>query len=105
MTRANIEHRNMWQITSNAASRPVCVWDWCRLNHVSRPCLYRWLAKFRDEGPGRFPCRNAATMDWLEIASYGLADAKGIVPYRMNRGHADHTFPTFLVDISRQQPR
>lgn len=44
-------------------------------------------------------------MDWLEIASYGLADAKGIVPYRMNRGHADHTFPTFLVDISRQQPR
>lgn len=25
------------------------------------------------------------------------------LPYRMNRGHADHTFPTSLVDICRQQ--
>ena len=81
MTQANIERRNMWaDRIERCLSSSMSVGNWCRLNHVSRSCLYRWLAKFRDEEPGRFPRGNAATTDWLEITRGGLADAKGIVP-------------------------
>lgn len=81
VTQGNIERRNMWaDRIERCLSSSMSVGDWCRLNHVSRSCLYRWLAKFREEEPERFPRRNAATTNWLELTRGGIADAKGIVP-------------------------
>lgn len=49
---------------------------WCKLNHVGRSSLYVWLARSREEEPGRFPRRNAATLNWIELTRGGLVDSK-----------------------------
>ena len=50
------------------------------LNKVSESNLYRWMACFREEEPGRFPRRSSKGSDWAKVARAGIADAKAIVP-------------------------
>lgn len=54
--------------------------EWCMLNKVSESNLYRWMACFREEEPGRFPRRSSKGSDWAKVARAGIADAKAIVP-------------------------
>lgn len=51
-----------------------------KLNHLRESRLYRWLVRLRKEEPGRFPRRNAAMANRLEITGGGIANAKSIVP-------------------------
>lgn len=81
MTQTGIERRNKWaDRIERCLSSSMSIEEWCKLNHVSRSALYSWLAKFRREEPGRFPRRNSATTNWLEVTRGGTADAKSIVP-------------------------
>lgn len=81
MTQASIDCRNMWaERIERCLSSSMSIERWCKLNHVGRSSLYAWLARFREEEPGRFPRRNAATLNWIELTRGGLADSKAIVP-------------------------
>ena len=81
MTQASIDRRNMWaERIERCLSSNMSIECWCKLNHVGRSSLYAWLARFREEEPGRFPRRNAATLNWIELTRGGLADSKAIVP-------------------------
>ena len=81
MAQTSVERRNMWAgRIERCLDSGMAVKRWCELNHVSKSSLYNWMARFREEEPGRFPRRNAATTDWLEITRGGLADARAIVP-------------------------
>ena len=51
----------------------MAVGEWCSLNKVSRSSLYRWLAVFRDEDPGRFAGKNSETSGWVKAAREGIA--------------------------------
>lgn len=77
MTQASIDCRNMWtERIERCLSSSMSIERWCKLNHVGRSGLYAWLARFREEEPGRFPRRNAATLNWIELTRGGLADSK-----------------------------
>lgn len=81
MTQASIDRRNMWaERIERCLSSSMSIESWCKLNRVSRSSLYAWLARFREEEPGRFPRRNASTSNWIELTRGGLADSKAIVP-------------------------
>lgn len=81
MTQASIDRRNMWaERIERCLSSSMSIERWCKLNHVGRSSLYAWLARFREEEPGRFSRRNAATLNWIELTRGGLADSKAIVP-------------------------
>lgn len=81
MTLASIDRRNMWaERIEWCLSSSMSIERWCKLNHVVRSSLYAWLARFREEEPGRSPRRNAATLNWIELTRGGLADSKAIVP-------------------------
>ena len=47
---------------------------------MSKLSLYKRLAVFRDEGPGRFAGKNSETSGWVKATSDGLAAAKAVVP-------------------------
>lgn len=81
MTQASINCKNMWtERIERCLSSSMSIERWCKLNHVGRSSLYAWLARFREEEPDRFPRRNAATLNWIELTRGGLADSKAIVP-------------------------
>ena len=81
MTQTDTNRRNKWADRIELClDSGMSVEEWCKLNHFSRSALYSWLAKFRKEEPGRFPRRNSATSNWLEVTRGGIADAKSIVP-------------------------
>lgn len=68
MTQASIVRRNMWaERIERCLSSSMSIERWCKLNHVGRSSLYAWLARFREEELGRFPRRNAATLNWIEL--------------------------------------
>ncbi len=75
------QRRDMWAGRIErclAADMPVR--EWCRLNKVAESSLYSWMARFREEEPGRFPARNADASGWMKVTRLGIADAKAIVP-------------------------
>ena len=77
MTQASIDRRNMWaERIEWRLSSSRRIERWCKLNHVGRSSLYAWLARFREEEPGRPPRRNAAALNWIELTRGGLADSK-----------------------------
>lgn len=77
MTQASIDCRNMWaERIERCLSSSMSIERWCKLNHVGRSSLYAWLAGSREEEPGRFPRRNAATLNWIELTRGGLVDSK-----------------------------
>ena len=56
MTQASIDRRNMWaERIEWRLSSSMRIERWCKLNHVGRSSLYAWLARFREEEPGRPP--------------------------------------------------
>ena len=71
--------RDMWagRIERCRASG-MAIGEWCSLNKVSRSSLYRWLAVFRDEDPGRFAGKSSETSGWVKVVRGGIAAAKAI---------------------------
>ena len=71
--------RDMWagRIERCLASG-MAIGEWCSLNKVSRSSLYRWLAVFRDEDPGRFAGTSSETSGWVKVVRGGIAAAKAI---------------------------
>lgn len=81
MTQTDTNCRNKWaDRIGRCLSSNMGVEDWCKLSHVKGSCLYRWLAWFSEEEPGRFPRKTASTMNWLETTRGGIADVKSVVP-------------------------
>lgn len=81
--------RDMWagRIERCLASG-MAIGEWCSLNKVNKSSLYRWLAVFRDEDPGRFAGKNSETSGWVKVARDGIAAAKAIVPAASAAGQA-----------------
>ena len=71
--------RDMWagRIERCLASG-MAIGEWCSLNKVSRSSLYRWLAVFCDEDPGRFAGKSSETSGWVKVVRGGIAAAKAI---------------------------
>lgn len=75
------QRRGMWagRIERCLDSR-MTIKEWCELNRVSKSSLYKWMARFREEEPGRFPRRSSEASNWIKVTAAGIADAKAIVP-------------------------
>ena len=64
MTQASIDCRNMWaERIERCLSSSMSIERWCKLNHVGRSSLYAWLARFREEEPGRFPPKERSHLE------------------------------------------
>ena len=75
------QRRGMWTgRTERCLSADTTIKEWCRLNKISESGLCRWMARFREEEPGRFPRRSSKASNWIKVTSAGIADAKAIVP-------------------------
>lgn len=81
--------RDMWagRIERCLASG-MAIGEWCSLNKVNRSSMYRWLAVFREEEPGRLGGKNSETSGWVKVARQGIAAAKAIVPAASAAGRA-----------------
>ena len=66
----------------------MAVGEWCSLYKVSRSSLYRWLAVFRDEDPGRFAGKNSETSGWVKAAREGIAAVLRFVKLLSTNGTA-----------------
>lgn len=75
------QRRGMWagRIERCLGSR-MTIKEWCELNKVSKSSLYKWMARFREEEPGRSPRRSSEASNWMKVTAGGIADAKAIVP-------------------------
>ena len=79
------ERRGIWAgRTERRLTADTTVKEWCELNKVSKSNLYKWMAIFRGEEPGRFAGKNSETSGWVKVARRDLADAKAIVPVAAN---------------------
>lgn len=77
------QRRDMWAgRIERCLSADMTIKEWCGLNKVSESNLYRWMARFREEEPGRFPRRSSKASNWIKVTAGGIADAKAIVPAR-----------------------
>lgn len=75
------QRRDMWAgRIERCLSADMTIKEWCGLNKVSESNLYRWMARFREEEPGRFPRRSSKASNWIKVTAGGIADAKAIVP-------------------------
>ena len=75
------ERRDMWaRRIERCLAADMTVKEWCELNKVSKSSLYKWMAKFRGEEPGRFARKNSGTSGWVKVTRDGIAAAKAIVP-------------------------
>ncbi len=82
--------RDMWagRIERCLASG-MAIAEWCSLNKVNRSSMYRWLAVFREEEPGRFGGKSSETSGWVKVTRQGIAAAKAIVPAASAAGPAE----------------
>ena len=68
------QRRDMWASrTERCLSADTTIKEWCRLNKVSESNLYRRMARFREEEPGRFPRRSSKASDWIKVTAGGIA--------------------------------
>lgn len=75
------QRRGMWASRiERCLSADTTIKEWCRLSKVTESNLYRRMARFREEEPGRFPRRSSKASNWIKITAGGIADAKAIVP-------------------------
>ena len=51
----------------------MAIGERCSPNKVNKPSLYKRLAVFRDEGPGRFAGKNSETSGWVKATRDGIA--------------------------------
>ena len=98
------QRRDMWASrTERCLSADTTIKEWCRLNKVSESNLYRWMARFREEEPGRFPRRSSEASNWIKVTAGGIADAKAIVPVGDAAGRErSRRFPQ--ISAARQPP-
>ena len=45
--------------------------EWCALNKVAESSLCKWMARFREEDPGRFPRRSSEVSSWMRVTRRG----------------------------------
>ena len=84
------ERRDMWAgRIERCLATDMTVKEWCELNKVSKSSLYKWMAKFRGEEPGRFPGKGSEATGWMEVTRDGIAAAKAIVPAASAAGPAE----------------
>lgn len=90
------ERRNMWtDRIERCLASSTTIKQWCQLNHVCPSSLYKWMARFREEEPGRFPQRSIVAKSWIGITRDGIADSKALVPAATHQSPepiAEHTF-------------
>ena len=68
------QRRGMWASRiERCLSADTSIKEWCRLNKVSESNLYRWMARFREEEPGRFPRRSSEASNWIKVTAGGIA--------------------------------
>lgn len=90
------ERRNIWaDRIERCLSSDMTIEEWCRLNHIGRSTIYKWMAEFRKTEPGRFACRSSMTSNWIAMTSEAIADARAIVPAAVVS-----TKPTMITDES-----
>lgn len=54
------QRRDMWAgCIERCLAADMTVKEWCALNKVAESSLYKWMARFREEDPGRFPAGRA----------------------------------------------
>ena len=64
------QRRGMWAgRIERRLSADTTIKEWCGLNKVSESNLYRWMARFREEEPGRFPAGPASVDAYLTTHS------------------------------------
>lgn len=70
--------RDMWTgRVERCLAADMTVKEWCALNKVAESSLYKWMARFREEDPGRFPRRLSEASSWMKVTRRGIADAPG----------------------------
>ena len=73
------QQRGMWASRiERCLSADTTIKEWCRLSKVSESNLYRRMARFREEEPGRFPRRSSKASNWIKITAGGIADGRGM---------------------------
>lgn len=78
---SDAERRNMWaDRIERCLASDMTIKQWCKLNHVGASSLYKWMARFREEEPERFPRRSSIATNWMEVVRGGIADSKAMVP-------------------------
>ena len=74
------QRRDMWAgRIERCLDSGMTIGEWCGLNKVSPSSLYKWMARFREEEPGRFPRRSSKASNWIKVTAGGIADAKAIL--------------------------
>ena len=68
------------QIERFLASSDITVEQWCRNEHMSESCFYRWLAVFREEEPELFEGtkRGESKMGWIELSRQEIAESRAL---------------------------
>ena len=68
------------QIERFLASPNITVEQWCRNEHVSESCFYRWLAVFREEEPELFEGTNRgeSKVGWIELSRQDIAQSRAL---------------------------
>lgn len=68
------------QIERFLASPDITVEQWCKNEHVSESCFYRWLAVFREEEPELFEGtgRGKSQVGWIELSRQDIAQSRAL---------------------------
>ena len=75
-----VARRDMWAgRIERCLAADMTVKEWCALNKVAESSLYKWMARFREEDPDRFPRRSSEASRWMKVTRRGIADAVAIV--------------------------
>ena len=75
------DRRDMWAGRIELClAADMTVKEWRSLNKVAESSLYKWMARFREEDPDRFPRRSSEASNWIKVTCGGMSDAVAIVP-------------------------
>lgn len=75
----------------------MTVKEWCSLNKVAESSLYKWMARFHEEDPERFPRRSSEA--WGRLASLIISRRE----YRMFRGLRSGAHAACVSLVSRMR--
>ena len=93
------ERRNIWaDRIERCLASSTTIKQWCQLNHVCPSSLYKWMARFHEEEPGRFPQRSSVAKNWMEVTRGGIADSKALVPATV------HQSPELMPEHAQAYP-
>lgn len=68
------QRRDMWAgRVERCLAADMTVKEWCALNKVAESSLYKWIARFREEDPDRFPRRLSEASSWMKVTRRGVA--------------------------------